>query len=55
MRIDDHEAADRWGMLGGGGDVVQKCTTLVSKNAGMASCGAYLHHIRGNLMQSVQM
>jgi hypothetical protein len=34
MRIDDHEAADRWGMLGGGGDVVQKCTALVPKTAG---------------------
>jgi hypothetical protein len=28
-----------------GGNVVQKCTTLVPKIAGMASCGAFLHHI----------
>jgi hypothetical protein len=47
--------ADRWGMMGEGGDVVQKCTTLVPKNAGMTPCGANLHHIRRNLMRSVQM
>jgi hypothetical protein len=29
-----------------GEDVVQKCTTLAPKIAGMASCGAYLHRIR---------
>jgi hypothetical protein len=53
--IADHEAADRWGMMGKGGDVVQKCTTLVPKNTGMVSFGAYLHHIRRNLVNSVQM
>jgi hypothetical protein len=43
------------GKMGEGGDVVQKCTALIPKNAEMASCGANLHHIRRNHRQSVQM